>query len=52
MVVAADSDLGPYRFTTFDTRGCEVEAGLVRLNQDAYIFSVPRSGLITFERNP
>jgi alpha-galactosidase len=52
VVVAADSDLGPYRFTTFDTRGREVEVGHVRMDQGAHIFSVPRSGLIAFERNP
>lgn len=52
VVVAAESDLGPYRFTTFDTMGKEVEAGRVRLAQGAHIFSVPRSGLIAFERTP
>ncbi len=52
VVVAADSDLGSYRFTTFDTRGRKVEVGLVRLDQGVHIFSVPRSGLIAFERNP
>jgi len=47
-----DSDLGPCRFTIFHIMGREVETGLVRLDQGAHVFSVPRSGLIAFERNP
>jgi len=52
VVVAADSDLGFYRVTVFDTRGREVEADLVQLDQGVHSFAVPRSGLIALERNP
>ncbi|NNG17447.1 MAG: alpha-galactosidase [Gemmatimonadales bacterium] len=52
VVLIVEQDWGDFGYTTFDSRGNQTPGALVHLDEGVHAFSVPRSGLIAFERNP
>jgi len=52
VVIAAEHDLGRYRYIVRDCQGRETGKGTMRLGAGVHSFEAPVSGLLSFERIP